>query len=1161
MKKQPDFLAKIKQDFDLVDGQARYEAIDPGQSFIVQAPAGSGKTALLTQRYLALLAVVDSPEKIVAMTYTKKAASEMRQRILEALKEVNNFTEESIKNENLYQQNTWHLATEALKANNRQGWGLLENPKRLRVKTIDSFNSYLVQQMPLLSRFGSQPGITQNAEALYLQAAREVLNEPSVVEQSLHLTALLNGNRKAAEKMIANMLAKRDQWMPLLQVSTNQSDKALNLALQKVVLAEFQVLLLDLQPIMQYLLNAKDILIQVLAPSSAELDSLFALKINSKMVNDFKVEDSQAFKVLAKKLLTTKGDLRKTVDKRSGFPVGSAEEKELKKEFLQCLENIATADIHGKSVKALAKLAQLPYFEYSESQLTGIHDLFILLKNATAFLKIIFSQQGETDFIEISQAASASLGEKEEPTDLAQRLDYQIEHLLIDEFQDTSVSQYLLLKKLIAGWSKEDNHSLFIVGDPMQSIYRFREAEVANFLDAWRGKIEQFPLKKLNLSINFRSSSSVVDWVNNTFAEVMPKQSEIAKGAVSYTKAEAFSNDEFDNEAVQLNWSVNQPKQEQIIQLADDVCACLTNKQSEQKIGVLARTKSVLTPLAKELKNRGIPFKAVELERLNNQQEIQDLEALTKALLHLGDKGAWIALLRSPAIGLSLADLAVLLENKTEPVWQILQQHETEKFVQLSSQGQAILNSVLAVLTSAINHVGIIKWSRLIKETWLALDMPQALSDSSQIQNVEAFWQMLARLEQSKTGLTQLELDKTLQDLFSLPDDSPESHHIELMSIHKSKGLEFDFVFLPELNKSAMNDDKELVSWLYFQQEGVRQVVFAPMAQRGKKAAEQDTSLVSFLQGFEKEKHAHELDRLFYVACTRAKQNLFLYANITVTEKNFQQDKPATVKEDSLFNCIWHLQQEMVQPLLQNLLFESKDIAEKEPVFLVKRLAENDSNRFANFPKQEVKKYSHLNSQNSILQSVPSEQNLMVTEVGNLVHAFLEVWGLNGLPEQLSKDQLGIIKQQLMSKSLVGESLVEAEKRVIKSLSQAIKNPKIVWALSAERKQASCELELTSRGMVFDDAETSSPQQQVLQQHIVDRTFVDDNNVRWIVDYKTSYWDESFKQTKTEFITEQVAKYQPQLARYGSLLKTLDGREQCWILYFSYLDEWVEVSS
>src|SRR5262249_42141041 len=130
--------------------------------------------------------------------------------------------------------------------------------------------------------------------------------------------------------------------------------------------------------------------------------------------------------------------------------------------------------------------------------------------------------------------ALLALGNEGEPTDLMLALDYRIRHVLVDEFQDTSHSQFELLKRLTSGWEPGDGRTLFLVGDPMQSIYRFREADVALFVRAWNEGIGGVRLEPVALSANFRSDAGIVEWVNASFERIMPSEDDVTRGAVRY---------------------------------------------------------------------------------------------------------------------------------------------------------------------------------------------------------------------------------------------------------------------------------------------------------------------------------------------------------------------------------------------------------------------------------------------------------------------------------------------------------------------------------------------------------------------------------------------------------------------------------------------------
>ena len=126
------------------DAGERFQALDPAQSFIVQAPAGSGKTALLIQRYLRLLAYVDAPEEIVAITFTRKAAAEMRTRVLAALEIGSQPADAETAHEKLNRE----LSAAVLQRDRQSGWHIAANPERLRIQTIDSLCAALTRVMP-----------------------------------------------------------------------------------------------------------------------------------------------------------------------------------------------------------------------------------------------------------------------------------------------------------------------------------------------------------------------------------------------------------------------------------------------------------------------------------------------------------------------------------------------------------------------------------------------------------------------------------------------------------------------------------------------------------------------------------------------------------------------------------------------------------------------------------------------------------------------------------------------------------------------------------------------------------------------------------------------------------------------------------------------------
>ena len=153
------------------DVASRAVALDPRRSFIVQAPAGSGKTELLIQRFLTLLARVNEPEEIVSITFTRKAASEMRERVMNAL----NSASRGESGSGAHARLTRDLAAAALEQDHVRGWSLLDHPSRVRIETIDALASGFTRAMPWLSRFGAMPDPVEDAYPLYRAAAHRTL--------------------------------------------------------------------------------------------------------------------------------------------------------------------------------------------------------------------------------------------------------------------------------------------------------------------------------------------------------------------------------------------------------------------------------------------------------------------------------------------------------------------------------------------------------------------------------------------------------------------------------------------------------------------------------------------------------------------------------------------------------------------------------------------------------------------------------------------------------------------------------------------------------------------------------------------------------------------------------------------------------------------------
>ena len=531
----------------IADHRTRARALDSSRSFIVQAPAGSGKTELLVQRFLVLLAGVESPEEIVAITFTRKAAAEMRQRILQALESAR--TDEAPEGE--HEHHIWILACKALERDAECDWQLLDHPARLRIQTIDSLCAALARQMPMLSQFGAVPEIAEDAQPLYLEAARNTLFDlESDAEWSDSIAVLmqhLDNRLDRLQGLICAMLGGRDRW--LRHIARTDDPKLQRRRLEAAMAERITMVLAELARLFPAAHGTELARLARFAASHlpAEAKSAIACCKTLRYLPGSRLKHRSLWEGIAELLLTQAGEWRKSLTKRQGFPPKSSgrgvEEKHEFEDAKACMESLLhSLDEHDDLREKLCVLRALPSHRYEERDWEVLQALVQVLRVASAHLEVVFSKRGQVDFTALVLAAIRALGEPEAPTDLALALDYRIQHLLVDEFQDTSYNQYELLVRLTAGWQPNDGRTLFVVGDPMQSIYRFREAEVGLFLAAARHGIGQVVLHPLHLTVNFRSQQGIVDWINRHFPQVLPARNNIDEGGGVLCKISSLSS-------------------------------------------------------------------------------------------------------------------------------------------------------------------------------------------------------------------------------------------------------------------------------------------------------------------------------------------------------------------------------------------------------------------------------------------------------------------------------------------------------------------------------------------------------------------------------------------------------------------------------------------
>lgn len=1112
----------------LADAPQRLAAIDPASSCIVQAPAGSGKTELLTQRFLALLAAVEKPEEILAITFTRKAAAEMRARLLEALDRAREARPEAE-----HAGRTWELARGVLERDQKLGWRLLENPGRLAIQTIDSFNASLVRRMPWITRLGGVPRIANDPSALYRRAAERTLSrlgdEGREGEGIAHLLSHLDNRLDHLRDLMANLLGRRDQWMRyllgrggeerrrILEDSLRSLVEAELAGASKAIPSEIRADLVALAPFAAANLLAEG--------KDGHLVRLTALETFPNSTAD----DLSVWKGVAELLLTTEGGLRKAVDKRCGFPADKTEPclsmKKRMKEVLDWLRDDPEVAIR------LGRVRDLPPFVYTDEQWRILSALLDLLPLAVAELWLVFREEGTADFAEIALKAQQALCEDGNPTELLLRLDNALRHILIDEFQDTSHLQYALVESLIDGWTPGDGRTLFLVGDPMQSIYRFREAEVGLFLRARARGIGEFALRGLSLSANFRSQSGIVDWVNSAFAAIFPRVEDAARGAVPLAPAEAV-HPLLDGPAVSVHPRIAREDEGEALQVVELVRQARRSRP-EGTTAILVRSRTHLARILPALRDAGISWQAQDIDLLAERPVARDLISLTRALLHPHDRLNWLSVLRAPWCGLTLQDLHALCGGRSESISSMLT--DGESLGRLSQDGRLRAARVAEILSDFVSRRGRVGLRQLVEGAWLALGGP-VLLDNASMEDAEQVLRLLENLDEGGDLADFEELEEAVLRLYAAPDTEADGR-LQIMTIHKAKGLEFDTVIVPGLGRKPRLGDQPLLRWLDHPEYGL---LLGPIHPRDGVSRD---PLYDALGRIEKEKDELEARRLLYVAATRARERLHLLGHAS---RNSQGD--CRPESGSFLQSLWPV----VEPFFAALPAED-EVEQSAPaaVSLVRRLPAG-----WNPPSLRAAPLSHLPQPVSPSELGKDDARRIVfsgweaetaRHIGTVAHAYLERIAGEGLHrwplERLQETDLPI-RRSLGQLGVPVDEIPRALEKLGRAMRHILTGGRGRWILHSH-PQAACEYELS--GVV----------EKRIVHAVIDRTFVD-GDTRWIIDYKMS--EPRQGETMKTFIENEKERYTPQLAVYADLFRRLEpNRPVRTGLYFPLVDGWCEV--
>jgi ATP-dependent exoDNAse (exonuclease V) beta subunit len=1077
----------------MADREQRLEALKSDRSVIVQAPAGSGKTELLTQRYLKLLGQVDSPEQVLAITFTRKATHEMRERILRRLQQAAGELTAEAAHERL----AIDFAGRVLERDLDRGWEVLANPGRLQIHTIDGLCARIAARSPRSGGLAGL-GISDDPQPLYRRAATRLIEDFGAAGrmQEFHdalCRALrhLHGDTQRLLALLVDMLARRDQWLAALGHDHARMNSLLE-HLQRDELGRLETVLGQGQ------LDELRMALARLAHHADQRDSAESLLEEMHSHDPGTTPPAgrvRAMRALLSAMVTRDGKPYKPRSATRIMP-GSGDSRDA--DIAVIREVLAAWHEDARAPGAIQRFLSGPPLAGPGDNPAVLGDFRMLLKAAAAELEVLFVDEGRADFVYLADLAMRALGEDLQPGEALLIEDGKLAHILMDEFQDTSQTQYELLRRLVSGWQPGDGRTLFLVGDPMQSIYRFRQAEVRLFQQVFAsGRLADLELQRLVLSSNFRSRSEIIDWVNGQCGRIFGAPENGACGAVAYTPVNPARPA---GGRVQLAaW----PEAAGDAREAEQITRLVQQRLEERPAGdiaILARKRAQLVPIAEALRRAGIRFDAVELETLGESPAVLGLMAFTRAIVHPADRVAWLALLRGPWCGLTPAEMHDLLGD--DPAGDVFATiRDKAALARLSTTAAERVQHLSRVLAQVIAARGEAPLHQLVEAAWVGSRAPLTAASAWDLQSAQAFIDLLARTESagSEDLITTLEeqLDKYLSASRSAP--------VQLMTIHKAKGLEFDTVMLPGLHQTVGGFDQPLLRIQEVHRDNAHGVLLAPLKRRGAGEAH----LYDYLGLLDRDEESSEARRTLYVALTRAREQLYLFGGWRMTGS--AGNRVPGCRRGTFMHMLWPC----FEPLVEADGSDDATLPESGSPRPLPQL------RLTGTPATARPAWAARELQGVAELRLPDAD---ATALGDAFHQWLELmhdhWD-RGWTADWFQAHPEALASTLRRAGASGHRVAELGERLQSMLRATLESPLGSYVVGPDGKRDSwSELPLYSRDG------------NVLRRHVMDRVYREHGPGWLLLDYKTGEPDERAREG-----------WNRQLARYRDLLQRCTGAD------------------
>ncbi|MBS1175542.1 MAG: addA [Burkholderiaceae bacterium] len=922
-------------------------ALEPAHSVVVRACAGSGKTWLLTSRIIRLLIAGVVPKHILAITFTKKAAQEMRDRVAQLLREMADGTPEQVVELLTMRGLSIAQAEQSVVRAQMLYDEILGAGQELPIYTFDAWFYRLLKAAPMGSGVARDAVLLTDADELRESAWQgffELFNRPEGERIRTHYLNLIERmGAHNTENMLNAALYLSNEFELWLDGVGGTVEEGL-LALQNEILAQTG---LDVG------IGAEGIAHN--AHQAIIASGALAVVVRSLGAGDDKkvtraehlqkaldADDTQVFwEIVNQYVATSTGLLNGTqfkLEKKQKATMQGAGISE--DDYVQ-----AVAQVNSHLDEAHAQSADLSAYQIHEDMLPCVFALLELYRQHKRDANAV-------EFADVSRQCFELLNSPETAAFMQTALDARYRHLLFDEFQDTNPVQW----GIIHGWLSAyqgDAHKpcVFLVGDVKQSIYRFRDADSTLFATAQDYLVNEFDATVLQTQFTRRNSSAVVAWVNRMFERADSQLDDFIAHSTAQTemvghiaclglvKADEHTNDEnavveSHKHQTQRDW-LNEPAQ--VIELTrhDDESAQLVqaihalvghypvwDEQQEHyrparyaDIMILIYGRTHLSSYERLLRQAQIPYESTRRGGLMDTLEALDLMALLKWLTRSDDDWALIQVLRAPMFAISDAQLTQLLMYKRG----LEQLHATElsywqTLAQLA-QVDATWRTIYELLNEWLQMAGHAPPHDVLDRIYAQGDIYNAYARvvptwlNPQVQaNLRGFLQLALNVNAGRypslmTFLHALERWQE-RETEGVSEGEPLGMYdaVKILTVHASKGLESPIVMLIDMRTNKKPDIKGN-QW-FIQREG--DAVPTHLSWLGNQSERGRWRAATIAR--ESELNAKEHYNKCYVAMTRAKQMLLVSA---AQEMDIQRDDEGNVastqpskKMDGLFEAL-----------------------------------------------------------------------------------------------------------------------------------------------------------------------------------------------------------------------------------------------------------------